>query len=556
MIPLLALGLYGAALKKNYDDGEVRRADEQAERDEKKRVRDEDAAIREMSKVAPVEQAQPFDGVGPAAFMGAGQAFGTQQQALNAVNDAAMVKRIGALNHYGRTDEAVKASTGLSDLQTKRRELAEKIKNEGAVGFLESNFAQAPSVADIESGKVKDFALQGIKEFNATGSETIPEGARGQWRVLDLGNGRKQADFVAVGPDGKQLGTMTGRTMLAVHGMTQKEREALDDSRFRDDRDFKLKKDLTNAQIDYYRDRGDAAITRANGAGGGSGGGKGGGGGSAYERMSEFERKQYEAAHRDLLDLQGKLRGAKAGADYNPDSRGIRDLEEESALLRDQILRLEKKYGEGSGAPKSDLGLMRPGAGKPAPASAGVKDPVPSGRAPEGSLSGAAVLQEEYGGDVGVARADVAELQQELKRKITPEARTALQVRLTAALEAVKAGERGGAKPTPATQATPAPARRPVTPSPAAQGVGPSAANLAPTQDKVANGIQAENIQALNGLKAQVAQAEAQMAAAAKSGDPKALQAYATRLTQARAALATEAERRLGNNAPVYLAQR
>lgn len=239
---------------------------------------------------APVvaEVNAPGDGMGPSANMvgamgGPKTAYGTSpeqtQQAASMVEamnkpEAVAQRRDAVLM---RTPEGEEKALRLSEL---RRSHAKAIETEGAMDFVNQNFQAAPSIEDIEAGKAGTFQLNGIEGFNKTGKLKIPEGAVGKWQVLDLGNGRKVADFMVVGADGKPLSPMSGRTMEAIHGMSLKEREALADSRVTQGRTLTMNEGIAKDRSALLAAQADAASARAEAtmirlAGGGGRGGQG-----------------------------------------------------------------------------------------------------------------------------------------------------------------------------------------------------------------------------------------------------------------------------------------
>lgn len=84
---------------------------------------------------------------------------------------------------------------------------------------------------------------------------------------------------------------------------------------------------------------------------------------------------------------------------------------------------------------------------------------------------------------------------------------------------------------------------------------GQSSVGLGMTGNAQLDNLRSGDMQVLDQLRGGVKQAEGYLAAAAKSGDPRATNAYAAQLQQARDALRREAVRRLGNNAEAYLNQ-
>lgn len=212
--------------------------------------------------VAPVtaEVNTPGDGMGPSATMvnvgGQKTAYGTAPEQVSQATTMAQAMNTPEARTKRRDEVLMRAPDGeerVMKLNEQRRNYAKAIETEGAMDFVGQNFQMAPNVADIEGGKASLFQLNGVEGFNKTGKLKIPEGAMGKWQVLDLGNGRKVADFTVVDATGKPLSTMTGRTLEAIHGMSLKEREALADKRASDGRDYELKKGEAEARGQYLR---------------------------------------------------------------------------------------------------------------------------------------------------------------------------------------------------------------------------------------------------------------------------------------------------------------
>jgi hypothetical protein len=261
-----------------------------------KRTDARESAIDAASQdVTPTLNA-PGDGVGPSAVMVDKTAFGENQtdqanaqaQAMN-TPEAKTARRLGVLRSVDPMRANQEEAAGM-DMKLKRQALAKTIESEGALDFVSQNFQSAPSVADIESGKASLFKLNGVDGFNQSGKIKIRDGAMGKWQVLDLGNGRKVADFTVVDSTGKPLTTMTGRTLEAIHGMSLKEREALADDRFIKGRTLSINERLANdrsalmaAQAEAASARAEASAARTAGRYGAGGGGAGGGAGQATQ---------------------------------------------------------------------------------------------------------------------------------------------------------------------------------------------------------------------------------------------------------------------------------
>ena len=138
-----------------------------------------------------------------------------QQGARVQNSDAAVMRRQSkALRAAGKASEA-----------TQYAQLAERLESEGITGFLDANFAKAPGVDAIRKGKLPDFDLQGLDDFNAAGKLRVPEGAKGRWQVLKLPNGQEIADFQVVGADGKPVERASARQVEAIYGYTRAERD-------------------------------------------------------------------------------------------------------------------------------------------------------------------------------------------------------------------------------------------------------------------------------------------------------------------------------------------
>lgn len=267
-LPLLALGLAGMGLKNLNDkvnedraDGRQRRSDQQAQR----------AAVAD---VAPIIK-EASDGMGPSAVMVDKQAYGTEADADVAAKsynapDAKIARLQGVMLNQANPAAAMDLEKGAIDMAAHRRRAADAIESEGINHFVDANLGAAPSVSDIESGKASTFDLSGVEDFNKKGGKvTIPEGSKGQWKVLTFDNGRKVADFQVVGPDGQPLSPISARTLQSIHAQSLSEREKIADAQFKEGADIKLKRDELDARNKYWEGMVNAATTRADKTGAG-----------------------------------------------------------------------------------------------------------------------------------------------------------------------------------------------------------------------------------------------------------------------------------------------
>lgn len=255
-LPLIGLALMAGGVKRSMDLGEQRNEDRrrriaqedeeqsyrreqratmsaQQQRTQRLQVREDalDESLREAARpVEPrVEQTwQPAvddegnampPNLAPQRFVAGGAQYPTMaaaQQGARAQNsDAAVMRRQSkALRAAGKTAEA-----------TQYAQLAERLEAEGITGFLDANFARAPGLDEIRKGKLPDFDLQGLDDFNAAGKVRVPEGAKGRWQVLKLPNGQEIPDFQVVGADGKPVERASARQVEAIYGFTRAERD-------------------------------------------------------------------------------------------------------------------------------------------------------------------------------------------------------------------------------------------------------------------------------------------------------------------------------------------
>jgi hypothetical protein len=267
------------------------------------------------------------------------------------------------------------------DMKSVRQRAAKVVEDEGVNSFIETNLGVAPSVADIETKKAGLFDLQGSDTYNAVGKTKIPDGAKGRWKIMDYGNGRKEADFEVVGADGKPIAP-SARTLQAIHGMALHEREKLADDRNNTKRDDdRADRELTG-RLTYLKKIGDAAAGRADKyvAGGG------GRGSSPFERMSQYDLEAYKSAvgRAKMID-EGVIKATMEGTwdpSKNPAQQTLLLQKAQQERAADAIM------GRYSDAPASG------GQGKSDPYGIRGAGPLGGGRSSE--VDRAAILKDEY----------------------------------------------------------------------------------------------------------------------------------------------------------------
>lgn len=270
-----------------------------------------------------------------------------------------------------------------------------------------------------------------------------------------------------------------------------------------DEAEIKLK----GAQAGHYEGLNgtklDAAGIRA-----GAGGGK-----SAYDRMSEVDKVQLQSLNKQIETIDSEITKAQAGNMWDDASPNAKALKTRRATMSLKAQQLVSQYGD-----------------EAAPDPAGIR-----------SRSAGATSTTTR------PQTSMEQVQADMRKTGVTDAR----IQLTGQPEMRVGGAAPVAKPSAATIA-----QAGVAPAPAAPPAAAPAPTFAqrPTGDAALNTINSENLATMKPLNDAVAQASAQLAVVAKSGDPVALQRYATALTQARAARDTAAQQRFGNRAREYLA--
>lgn len=435
----------------------------------------DEAQIREAGKdVTPVMNA-PGDGMGPSAAMVGANAYGTEAQANAAENsDVAKVARIkGALLSQGKVDQAVDLENKFMQSQSRRRAIAKEMESEGTMDFIGKNLVKAPSVEEIERGDAADFDLDGVDDFNKTGKAQLPPGSKGRWKVRDLGNGRKVADFALVKPDGV-VSPFSAREMAAINGMTLAEREKLDDSRYIDGRRLDMQQQGVDIQRGYKDGMlavaQDRAQTYENGYG------KTGKGGGSRNKMSEVDKEEFDLYKAEAQKISEAIMKAEAEGTWAPESNPSQfnlQLRRDVALRKAQgILSQYRSATPGGEQPKADP--------------FGIRGKVGGQTAAQGQ-SGAPMPESGQGGGSDRFRIINAELQKAMQAQAASAPGSDDWKREASNVEALKQeigrlpmSERGqvaqapqpAAKPQAKPQAKPSPQVAPA--SPPAQAKGPS----------------------------------------------------------------------------------
>lgn len=367
---MLGLGIWGAGMKKRMDDAAEAKADREFEREERKRKRAEDEAVRKAAADLPVTFNAPGDGMGPSAALAGDGAYGTEQAAQAAVNspEARIARQVGVLGAQGRTKEAFDLEKQKEEMLQLRKAITARAQGEGLNEFVDDNFAKAPSVEDVRTGKAGTFDLINADRFNKTGKYKIPEGSKGRWKVQELDNGREVVDFEVIGPDGQPVAPYSARTLQYLANYTVPQRDALEDKRF--EQGVRLSQADRGLDIqESYRD-GMVANASARSSGGGSGG-------SLEDRMGEADKIMLKIMLQGLFSRSERIESTIASAQENgywdPNSAGAKDLLKQRARVEDQMRALVRRYSSAQqgGAPANadPLNLFgTPQQGQPAPA--------------------------------------------------------------------------------------------------------------------------------------------------------------------------------------------
>ena len=359
---MLGLGIWGAGMKKRMDDAAEAKADREFEREERKRKRAEDAEVRKAAADLPVTFNAPGDGMGPSAALAGDGAYGTEQAAQAAVNspEARIARQIGVLGAQGRTKEAFDLEKQKEEMLQMRKAITARAQGEGLNEFVDDNFAMAPSVDDVKSGKVSMFDLQNVDQFNKTGKHKIPEGSRGRWKVQELENGREEVDFEVIGPDGKPVAPYSARVMQFLANHSPEKRGDVKDKRFEQG----VRLDLAQQGVDIQRDYKDGMVTAAQARA------SGGGSGNIEDAMSPADKIMLNGLRSRAERIESAIATAQAQGTWDQESPGAKDLLAQQARIEDQMQRLAMRYAGQSEAPPPqadplNLFPVQPAQGKP-----------------------------------------------------------------------------------------------------------------------------------------------------------------------------------------------
>lgn len=360
MLPLLAAGLWGYTLNESAKQGAEARADRERERKLKEQ---EIADQQELRNVAAVQEPvikEAADGIGPSAVMvGKEGAFGTEKEAQAFADqynspEARINRQRDALIGQGKATDGMNLEKGAIGLDSLRRTAAKVLRDEGVNDFIDANFARMPSVEDVKAGKAKLFDLAGVDKYNSVGADKLPEGTKGRWKVMTLPNGRELVDFEAVDASGNSLtGPYSARVLQMIHNQTPEQRETTEDARFKDGRDYALRREQLDAQKAYWDRLGAAAETRADKAG--SGGGKGG---SLFDRMDEADKLAFKEASEQAKYIQRAIIDSTAENAWDPAKNEnqfalVKKLEAAQRKANDVLARYSKA-SDTDAKPKAD----------------------------------------------------------------------------------------------------------------------------------------------------------------------------------------------------------
>lgn len=364
---LLGMGIWGAGMKKRMDDAEEAKSDREFDREERKRKRAEDEAVRKAAASVNTVVNEPGDGVGPSAILVGDESYGTNNMegAQKSAQKQRIAQQIGVLSSQGRTKEAFDLEKQQEEMVRLRKAITEQAQGEGLNEFVDDNFAMAPSVEDVKSGKVSMFDLQNVGQFNKTGKHKIPEGSRGRWKVQELENGREEVDFEVIGPDGKPVSPYSARTLQYLANYSAPKRDELQDKRFEQGVRLSQAQQGLDIQRDYKDGMVSAAQARASG------------GGNIEDVMSPADKIMLNGLRSRAERIESAIATAQAQGTWDPESPGTKDLLAQQARIEDQMQRLAMRYAAQSEAPPPQadpLGLfpVQPAQGKPvAPSGAG-----------------------------------------------------------------------------------------------------------------------------------------------------------------------------------------
>ncbi len=250
------------------------------------------------------------------------------------------------------------------------------------------------------------------------------------------------------------------------------------------------------------------------------------------EKMSEPDKLAYTSINKQRETINTAMTKAQAEGTWDENSPGAKQLKTKLAALGMQESKLIAKYGDAGGeggAAPDPLNLRKPAGGARSA-------PAPAGSPKSGQLD---ILNQEW-----------TKAQSQLAGAKTPEERTRAEgdlSALTREFKNLKASPPGAAAnmatggaiaapaPAPAAARPPAVAPAPTpTPAPAAKKPNLASAMGAATGNATIDKIVAEKVPVVQAAADTITQAKAQLAAAAKSGDPQALQQYAAQVQQAR----------------------
>lgn len=377
---LRTLGLIGAGMsglakgEMMYEDMQDRRDDRAARREEREARREERArmaelrkqedadraALRQAAVVDPVVESQTYqpavDDEGnpmpanpaPVRFQTGGKTFDTRDAATSAAEDAASRRVVATMRSINPMQAEQLRSTQLQQLAAQLQ-------------------------LDAAQRKQLDAA------FDRELLEAIPRGPDGQ-------------------PDAKALEaaylrsrSATPAEKLAFLVQTEQRRRAEE----KDERDYTLRKDLTDAQIRHLNAQANAVSHKAN---------------NVFDRMDEADKVKFQSLQKQIESISDAIVKAQAQGMWQADTPSSKALQSQLAALRVEANTVLKKY-EGNrkeGDTPDPLNLR------------GGQDGAPRGTSPTQQQldveGGKQIIRSELGGDLERARAAVARLQAEAQQ--------------------------------------------------------------------------------------------------------------------------------------------
>jgi len=365
----------------------------------------------------------------------------------------------------------VYAKAGQIDQYDKLHTRADDLKNEGALQVINDLRTAMPSPDALADGKTVDIMIpESVRQnFDGMGKLRVPPGAKAQAFMND-----DTPDIRIVGQDGKVI-VGSANTLEGIIGMSASERrkQALELSKVKSEDKYKTtmtgiaqqnadtaKKEAADKGLYYsgiVKSKEDAIDAKP-------------------DRMSEADKYTLQDINKRAELINSEIVKAQAGGMWDENNPNAKALRTQQATLRMQAQGVLSRYAQ-EGASPDPLGIR--GSGAPA-ASAPGRGPDtrvnPADQAARDVDAGKQMVMSEFGGNVARAEAELAQMQEGLRRAPAGDAKSMLAsqaARLQAGIAAVKATS--AAPRSSMTTAGAAP-----TPQPAPAGVTMAGAQAAP----------------------------------------------------------------------------